>query len=69
MPWQNQHSDQIKTTVGITKIRHPTTPPAIITSNQKTDTPPPPGRALLQGEGETSRATTGTTGTKLSKLW
>ena len=29
MPWQNQHSDQIKTTVGITKIRHPTTPPAI----------------------------------------
>ena len=29
----------------------------------------PPGRALLQGEGETSRATTGTTGTKLSKLW
>ena len=67
MPWQNQHSDQIKTVVGITKIRHPTTPPAIITSSQKTDTPP--GRALLQGEGETSRATTGTTGTKLSKLW
>ena len=29
MPWQNQHSDQIKTTVGITKIRHSTTPPAI----------------------------------------
>ena len=29
----------------------------------------PPGRALVQGEGETSRATTGTTGTKLSKLW
>ena len=40
MPWQNQHSDQIKTVVGITKIRHPTTPPAIITSNQKTDIPP-----------------------------
>ena len=31
--------------------------------------PPSPGRALLQQEGETSRATTGTTGTKLSKLW
>ena len=27
----------------------------------------PPGRALLQGEGETSRVTIGTTGTKLSK--
>ena len=40
MPWRNQHSDQIKTTVGITKIRHPTTPPTIITSNQKTDIPP-----------------------------
>ena len=29
----------------------------------------PPGRALLQGEGETSRATTGTAKNKLSKLW
>ena len=29
----------------------------------------PPGGALQQEEGETSRATTGTTGTKLSKLW
>ena len=53
--------------VGTTKIRYPTTPPAIITSNQKTDTPP--GGAMLQEEGETSRATTETTGTKLSKLW
>ena len=34
------------------------------TSNQKTDILP--AGALLQGEGETSR---GTTGTKLSKLW
>ena len=67
MPWQNQCSDQIKTVVGTTKIRHPTTPPEIITSNQKTDIHP--GRALLQGEGETSRATTGTTKNKLSKLW
>ena len=67
MPWQNQHSpDQVKM-VGITKVRYPTTPPAIITNNQKTDIPP--GGALLQGEGKTSKATTGTTGTKLSKLW
>ena len=36
------------------------------TSNQKTDIPP--GGALLQEEGETSSATTITTGTKLSKL-
>ena len=40
MPWLNQHSGQIKTVVGIIKIRHPTTPPAIIISNQKTDIPP-----------------------------
>ena len=40
MSWQNQHSEQIKKVVGITKFRHPTTPPAIITSNQKTDIPP-----------------------------
>ena len=59
-------SDQIKT-VGITKIRYPTTPLAIITSNQKTDIPY--GGALLQGEEETNRETTGTTGTKLSELW
>ena len=67
MPWQNQHSNQIKTTVGIIEIRHPTTTTAISTSNQKTEIPP--GGALLQGEGETGRATTGTIGTKLSRLW
>ena len=67
MSWQNQHSEQIKKVVGITKFRHPTTPPAIITSNQKTDIPH--GGDLLQVERETSRATTGTKGTKLSKLW
>ena len=67
MPWQNQHSDQIKIAIGITKIRHPTTPQTIITSNQKTNIPT--GGALLHGEGETSRATTGTTEAKLSKLW
>ena len=39
MSWQNQHSGQIKTTEGTTKIRHPATPPAIITSNQKKDIP------------------------------
>ena len=61
MPWQNHNSDQIKTVVGISKIRHPTTQPGIITSNQKTD--------ILQGKRETSRATTGTTGNKLSKFW
>ena len=37
---QNQQLDQIETTVVITKIRHPTKPPTIITSNQKTDIPP-----------------------------
>ena len=67
MPWQNQHSpDQVKM-VGITKVRYPTTPPAIITDNQKNGYPL--GGALLQREGETSKATTGTTGTKLSTLW
>ena len=66
MPWQNPHlSEQIKT-VGITKVTYPTTP-AIITNNQKTVITP--GGALMQGEGETSRETTGTTGTELRKLW
>ena len=58
MPWQNQHSDQIKTTVGIIKIRHPTTP-GIITSNEKTDiptptpsTPSPPPEELCYEENE-----------------
>ena len=53
--------------VGITKIRYPKTPPAIITNNQKTDIPPED--LLLQGKGETSKAITGTIGIKLCKLW
>ena len=49
MPLQNQHlSKQVKT-VGITNVRYPTTPPAKITVNPKTDIPP--GGALVQGEG------------------
>ena len=58
-------TDQVKM-VGITKVRYTTTPPATITNNQKTDISP--GGALLQGEREASKATTGTTGTKLSRL-
>ena len=68
MSCKNQHlSEQIKM-VGTTKSRYPATPSAMITSNQKTDISP--RGALLQREGETSRAATGTTGIELSKfLW
>ena len=59
MPWQNQHlSDQIKM-VDITKVRYPITPLAIVTNNQKMDIPPED--LFLKGEGETSKAITGTT--------
>ena len=53
--------------VDITKVRYPITPLAIVTNNQKMDIPPED--FFLKREGKTSKAITGTTGTKLSKVW
>ena len=49
------------------KSQSPTTPPAIITSNQKMDIPPE--GIWKQAESETSRAIAGTTENKLSNFW